>query len=337
MLINPNKLLTMLVTVSEYLIMLKNFVKSPYFLVFVASFASALAALWASYKQDEEGKTYQAALQAKQDSLNKKNDDIIKLTTELKDKSDDHAKKIDEYATNQRADNQKIIELQDKLLGKTESIDSLNQQIATLSKTTLDNMLGSNSFCYFRVEVAPNREYADFYLVHEGKNSLTNVKISILACEGVINEAIPPRVSITSNYENAIAHHDLGNINKGTDVKFLKMYLTDRREQWFNISFKSNSADWYQRIYVRKGPKWDRNITYSLIKVYKVTNDEQIKKGERVKIIEEMMKEDSHNIDKTLLQSPQYVPYWDKIRIHFDWGYLNINGLTINHNRYYPN
>ena len=206
--------------------------------------------------------TYIAALVQERESKSDKQD----LINNNQSTRNELVKKTEEIAKIQRTNDEEIKGLQQKLISgykdqvlKSEEIASLykrlaesQEKVAALSEETKYYLTGGDSYCFIDMSTAKNLDKVYLTLVHVGVYPLQNVEVSLFnsdfACE---NNQVKKGDDSSDKASNTRVDFKVDNLKAATTVSLGEMPTNIKAQKNFEVRFRANNREWYQRIMLR--------------------------------------------------------------------------------------
>lgn len=229
--------------------------------------------------------TYIAAIvQEKESKADKQEllDNNTKMKNELFERNEEHARI-------QRNNDEEIKELQRKLVSeykdqatKSAEIASLykklaesQEKISNLTEETKSHLTGGNSYCFIDIRTSKGSNKADLYLIHRGSYTLQNIEIKIFNTDYSCGNSNPKRgdelKSLSIDTSKSFSVDNL----KAETSKFIGQINTAAKAQKsFEIRFRSNNGEWYQRVMLRLVKNSSEHIM--AIHVFKVVEKKKV-------------------------------------------------------------
>lgn len=229
--------------------------------------------------------TYIAALVQEKDSKNDKQDLIDnndKMKKELFQKNEEHAKI-------QRDSDEEIKELQRKLVSeykdqadKSAEIASLykklaesQEEVTALTKETKFHLTGGNSYCFLDIRTSKQTDKAYLYLVHRGNYTLQNIEIKLFNTDfSCGNYNSKKGDDLQSSKVDSSKSFIVENLKAETFKPLGEIETPIKAQKSFEVRFRSNNGEWYQRIMLRVVKHGADHIMATHI--YKVVNGKKI-------------------------------------------------------------
>lgn len=259
--------------------------------------------------------TYFAALTQEKESKADKQD----LINNNQNTRDELVRNNEEYAKTQKANDEEIKQLQRRLISeyekqvlKSNEIASLYKKLAesqekvtVLTDETKQYLTGGDSYCFVDISAFKNVDKAYLTLVHRGNHPLQDIEIMLFnsdfACESAQDKRGDDSSDKVISEGNEGKSFNVDNIKAGTTKSLGEITTNIKAQKSFEVRFRANNREWYQRIMLRLSKYDDRHMLATHI--YKIENN--------VKIILKEGTDETLNLVRVHLDDDEKVVYAD--------------------------